>query len=205
MSFLSQIRNSATTAPSTIVFTADGLQNRRQDVQEFWKSLDGPNGSIVTTGHPYRLSGTVWPAAALPVSTRLGHQVTIGLFMDTFVYICIVLLVTHQDPQSSFIPQISLITSWVLVVLSFGFLVYYSHRVARSIQNPDMIVDDLYAAAGGALLPGPGEGTGAVPDDNAILRQAETGAIVSCAKSEYLVEELLEKLAKATWLGCRGA
>jgi uncharacterized membrane protein len=116
-------------------------------------------------------------------------QVTIGLFMATFVYICLVFLVTHQDPQSSFIPQISLITSWVLVVLSFGFLVYYSHRVARSIQNPDMIgaiVDDLYVAAGGAHVSGPGEGTGAPPDDDAILRQAETGALVSCARSGYL-------------------
>src|ERR1700723_844680 len=116
-------------------------------------------------------------------------QVTIGLFMATFVYICLVFLVTHQDPQSSFIPQISLITSWVLVVLSFGFLVYYSHRVARSIQNPDMIgaiVDDLYVAAGGAHVSGPGEGTGAPPDDDAILRQAEAGALVSCARSGYL-------------------
>src|ERR1039457_542910 len=80
-------------------------------------------------------------------------QVCIGLFMGAFVYICLVFLVTHQGQQSTFIPQISLITSWVLVVLSFGFLVYYSHRVARSIQNPDMIgaiVDDLYVAAGGA-------------------------------------------------------
>jgi len=84
-------------------------------------------------------------------------QVTIGMFMGTFVYICLVFLVTHQDPQSAFIPQISLIMAWILVVVSFGFLVYYSHRVARSIQNPDMIgaiVDDLYVAAGGAHLPG---------------------------------------------------
>jgi uncharacterized membrane protein len=116
-------------------------------------------------------------------------QATIGLFMGTFVYICLVFLVTHQDPTSSFIPQISLITSWVLVVFSFGFLVYYSHRIARSIQNPDMIgaiVDDLYAAAGSAHVSGPGEGTGATPDDAAIQRQAETGSTVSCAKSGYL-------------------
>jgi uncharacterized membrane protein len=116
-------------------------------------------------------------------------QVTIGLFMATFVYICLVFLVTHQDPQSTFIPQVSLITSWVLVVLSFGFLVYYSHRVAKSIQNPDMIgaiVDDLYVAAGGAHASGPGEGTGPLPDDEAILRQAETGATVSSANSGYL-------------------
>lgn len=48
------------------------------------------------------------------------------------------------------------------------------------------IVDDLYVAAGRAHVPGTGEGTGAVPDDTAILRRAETGAIVSCAKSGYL-------------------
>jgi uncharacterized membrane protein len=116
-------------------------------------------------------------------------QVTIGLFMATFVYICLVFLVTHQDPESTFIPQISLITSWALVVLSFGFLVYYSHRVAKSIQNPDMIgaiVDDLYVAAGSALLAGPGEGTGTLPDDDAVLQQAATGAVVSCVKSGYL-------------------
>src|SRR6202046_5064468 len=116
-------------------------------------------------------------------------QATIGLFMGTFVYICLVFLVTHQDAQSSFIPQISLITSWALVVFSFGFLVYYSHRVARSIQNPDMIAaiaDDLYVAAGGAHVSGPGEGAGAVPDDAAIQRQAETGMIVSSPKSGYL-------------------
>ncbi len=116
-------------------------------------------------------------------------QVTIGLFMGTFVYICLVFLVTHQDPQSTFIPQVSLITSWALVVLSFGFLVYYSHRVATSIQNPDMIgaiVDDLYVAAGSAHASGPGEGTGPAPDDDAILRQAETGAIVSGVRSGYL-------------------
>jgi uncharacterized membrane protein len=116
-------------------------------------------------------------------------QVTIGLFMGTFVYICLVFLVTHQDPHSSFIPQVSLIVSWVLVVISFGFLVYYSHRVATSIQNPDMIgaiIDDLYVAAGSAHFPGPGEGRGAPPDDAAILRQAETGTTVSCAKSGYL-------------------
>jgi uncharacterized membrane protein len=116
-------------------------------------------------------------------------QVTIGLFMGTFVYICLVFLVTHQDPQSTFIPQVSLIMSWALVVLSFGFLVYYSHRVAKSIQNPDMIgaiVDDLYVAAGSALVSGPGEGIGPVPDNEAVLHQAETGAPVACATSGYL-------------------
>src|ERR1019366_3069239 len=131
-------------------------------------------------------------------------QVTIGMFMGTFVYICLVFLVTHQDPQSTFIPQISLITAWMLVVLSFGFLVYYSHRVAKSIQNPDMIgaiVDDLYVAAGGAHMPGPGEGTGTAPDDAAILRQAETGAIGSRPAQFVLRGEPLAAIVPADNVG----
>jgi uncharacterized membrane protein len=76
-------------------------------------------------------------------------QFTIGLFMATFVYLCLVFLVTHQDAHSTFVPQVSLLTSWLLVVASFGFLVYYSHRIAASIQNPDLIariVDDMAPA-----------------------------------------------------------
>jgi len=115
-------------------------------------------------------------------------QVTIGMFMGTFVYLCLVFLVTHQEPDSAFIPQISLITSWVLVVASFGFLVYYSHRIATSIQNPDLvgrIADDVYPAAASALVCGEGEGSGALPDDVAIAKEAEGGASVPCARSGY--------------------
>ena len=77
-------------------------------------------------------------------------QVCIGLFMAAFIYVFLVFLVTHQDADSTFIPQVSLITSWFLVIAAFGFLVFYSHRVAALIQNPDAIgriVDDLRRAA----------------------------------------------------------
>ncbi len=115
-------------------------------------------------------------------------QVTIGMFMGTFVYICLVFLVTHQDAHSAFIPQISLITSWFLVVASFGFLVYYSHRIASSIQNPDLvgrIADDVYPSAANALVRGSGEGSGAAPDDAAIALEALDGATVACSRSGY--------------------
>jgi hypothetical protein len=44
---------------------------------------------------------------------------------------------------------VSLITNWFLVLGAFGFLAFYSHRVAVLIQNPDAIgriVDDLRRA-----------------------------------------------------------
>jgi uncharacterized membrane protein len=77
----------------------------------------------------------------------------------------------------------------VLVVASFAFLVYYSHRIATSIQNPDMvarIVDDLYPAVVGSHARDKREGTGAPPDDDAILRRAADGASLVCPKSGYL-------------------
>jgi uncharacterized membrane protein len=116
-------------------------------------------------------------------------QVTIGLFMGTFIYVCLCFLVTHQDADSRFVPQICLITSWFLVVGSFAFLVYYSHRIAASIQNPDMIsriADDFYPAVVGSLARAPGEGTGAAPDQASILQRAEAGATVPCPKSGYM-------------------
>jgi uncharacterized membrane protein len=76
-------------------------------------------------------------------------QACIGLFMGAFIYVFLVFLVTHKDERTSFIPQVSLITSWFLVLAAFGFLVFYSHRVAVLIQNPDAIgriVDDLRRA-----------------------------------------------------------
>ena len=116
-------------------------------------------------------------------------QTTIGLFMATFIYICLVFLVTHQDATSRFVPQVSLIMSWFLVVASFAFLVYYSHRIATSIQNPDMIAriaDELYPAVVGSHRREASEGTGPLPDDAAIQREADAGAIVLCPRSGYL-------------------
>ncbi len=66
-------------------------------------------------------------------------QVTIGLFLATFIYILLAYVATRSDGHVVFIPQLTLLTASLLVVLSFGFLVFYSHRIAVSIQNPDMI------------------------------------------------------------------
>jgi uncharacterized membrane protein len=116
-------------------------------------------------------------------------QTTVGLFMATFVYISLCFLVTHEDPTSRFVPQISLITSWVLVVASFGFLVYYSHRIAASIQNPDMIAriaDDLHPAVVRSLELGPHEGRGPAPDDTTVQHLATSGRTLPCPQSGYV-------------------
>jgi uncharacterized membrane protein len=116
-------------------------------------------------------------------------QFTIGLFMGTFVYLCLCFLVTHQDAHTTFIPQISLLTSWVLVVSSFAFLVYYSHRVASSIQNPDLIariVDDLAPELTKSQTRGPGSKVCNVPAEEIVERQIADGGRVTWPASGYV-------------------
>ena len=118
-------------------------------------------------------------------------QATIGLFMATFIYLCLVFLVTHSDAHSTFIPEVSLITSWLLVIASFGFLIYYSHRIAASVQNPDMIahiVDDLRPTVMRAHArrdePGSGEPVGSA----VVAQQIAEGDAVTSKLSGYVQE-----------------
>jgi uncharacterized membrane protein len=118
-------------------------------------------------------------------------QVSIGMFMATFIFLCLVFLVTHEDPHSSFVPQVSLITSWFLVIASFGFLIYYSHRIAVSIQNPDMIariVDSMRPVVIHAHASGPGQGSGEDVGPEAVARQLAEGESVLCKHSGYVQE-----------------
>ena len=116
-------------------------------------------------------------------------QVTIGLFMGTFVFLCLVFLVTHQDEHSTFVPQISLLTSWILVVGSFGFLVFYSHRIATSIQNPDLIarIVDEFAPSLVASRAPTGSPSGGETDASSIVDMRGAASLAS-TKSGYIQE-----------------
>jgi uncharacterized membrane protein len=116
-------------------------------------------------------------------------QACIGLFMGAFIYVFLVFLVTHKDEHTEFIPQVSLITSWVLVLAAFSFLVYYSHRVAELIQNPDAIgriVDDLRRAATLAAPPSVNAPRSQQPDASETKLAISESAPVLSHKSGYL-------------------
>jgi uncharacterized membrane protein len=116
-------------------------------------------------------------------------QFTIGLFMATFVYLCLVFLVTHQEAKSTFIPQVSLITSWFLVIISFGFLVYYSHRIAVAVQNPDLVArisDDLRTALVKYRIEGGQPQPGTAPAPALTNQQLAQGANIISPRSGYV-------------------
>ena len=118
-------------------------------------------------------------------------QVTIGLFLATFIYILLAYVVTRSDSTGVFIPQLTLLTASLLVVVSFGFLVYYSQRIAVSIQNPDMIagiVVDMEKALKYQHKFDRGKAGGAEGNDIAKPDQSGEAGLVRSTRSGYLQE-----------------
>src|SRR5262250_125330 len=73
-------------------------------------------------------------------------QLTIGLFLGSFVHILLSFVVTRQQGERSFVPQLTLMCDVALVITSFVFIVIFSHRIAMSIQTQNVvahIVGDL--------------------------------------------------------------
>ncbi len=115
-------------------------------------------------------------------------QVCIGLFMGAFIYVFLVFLVTHQDQTGTFTPQVSLITSWFVVLGAFSFLVFYSHRVAELIQNPDAIgriVDDIRGVVSQHLTSSPKSGS-EQSDANRLQQHNQSCLPVLSSASGYL-------------------
>jgi len=65
-----------------------------------------------------------------------GNQVVLGVFIATFTYCLLVLRSVHSATQDLeiFVPTPSVTVAILLGLLSIGFLIYYIHHAARSIQ-----------------------------------------------------------------------
>lgn len=76
-------------------------------------------------------------------------QVTIGLFLATFLHSLGAFVVTGQRGNTVFVPQLTVLCSVALVFVSFCYLVVYNNRVAQAIQTNNVlarIIENLYAA-----------------------------------------------------------
>jgi uncharacterized membrane protein len=124
-------------------------------------------------------------------------QLTLGLFMATFVYTLLAFVVTRQQGGRQFVPQLTLCSSVALVVLSFVFLVIFSHRVATSIQTQNVvaaIVADLDAAIiewladSGTHTEPIGAPAAAAELDALLSRCAAEGAVVRASRTGFIQE-----------------
>ena len=129
-------------------------------------------------------------------------QLTIGMFLATFLQILLTFVVTRGAGNRQFVPQLTLATSVLLTVASFGCLVVFSHRVAMSIQTDRVvarIVEDLnrmlatsarlWAGARERVLPAPGTPVSApAQQDLAALdaRCRTEGGVIRATETGYL-------------------
>jgi uncharacterized membrane protein len=79
----------------------------------------------------------------------VGSQVTLGVFVATFVYAVLVLASITNGPGAGFVPHLSITVAEALSLVDVGVLIYFIHHIAKMIQLPEVIASiatDLHQA-----------------------------------------------------------
>jgi uncharacterized membrane protein len=130
----------------------------------------------------------------------LGTQVTLGVFVATFVFAVLALASIRSGPPNEFVPHLTVTMALGAVLVDLGVLIYFIHHVAVSIQLNEVIAGigrDLSRSIdefGGSAVDEPVTPPG--PEDAQLLDVVDRmGAVVDATRSGYLqivaVEELL--------------
>lgn len=127
-----------------------------------------------------------------------GNQVTLGVWVATFVYSVLALgSITSFPHGPDFVPYISITVSEILLVVDVLVLIYFIHHVAKSIQLPEVIAGvarDLISAVD-AEFPDGTDHTGVTGAEDAgtarsvtdlLLLLEEEGVTVPATRSGYL-------------------
>jgi uncharacterized membrane protein len=126
----------------------------------------------------------------------LGNQVTLGVWVGTFVYSVLTLGAISGSSGKTFVPDISITVTEVLLMADVVVLIYFIHHIAKSIQLPQVvasIASDLFKAID-AEFPtetfGSGDGSDHPDQDTALAGLLELldrqGTTVPACTSGYL-------------------
>jgi uncharacterized membrane protein len=70
----------------------------------------------------------------------VGNQLTLGIFVATFVYSVLALVAITSIPhRPDFVPHLSVAVSELLLLVDLAVLIYFIHHIAKSIQLPEVI------------------------------------------------------------------
>jgi len=122
-----------------------------------------------------------------------GNQMTLGVFVATFVYSVLALGSITGLPGGDFVPHLSITVAEALLLVDLGVLIYFIHHIAKSIQLPEVIAGiacDLSRAIDAEFPKHAGDGEHDRDDltDVAALGEllAHPGAVVTAKHSGYL-------------------
>lgn len=67
-----------------------------------------------------------------------SNQIVLGTFVGVFAY-CLVVLRTIRGGESEFVPAIAVLGAVLLAIMAIGFLIYFIHHIAESIQASQIV------------------------------------------------------------------
>lgn len=79
----------------------------------------------------------------------VGNQLTLGVWVATFVYAVLTLGSISSSASQTFVPYISITVTEALLMADVVVLIYFIHHIAKSIQLPEVVANiagDLFRA-----------------------------------------------------------
>jgi uncharacterized membrane protein len=123
----------------------------------------------------------------------VGNQITLGIFVGTFVYSVLALGSITGLPGGDFVPHLTITVAEGLLLVDVAVLVYFIHHIAKSIQLPEVIagiardlrhsIDAEFPQRRSSVGRGEGEPTGIPPE---VVESLRRGAEVEASESGYL-------------------
>jgi uncharacterized membrane protein len=132
-----------------------------------------------------------------------GNQLTLGVFIATFVYCLLVLGTVREGAEDGswdvFIPHLSLLTTLALAIGSICMLIYFFHHIPESIdiQHLTTEIGGSFRAKVTALFDEENEGSDPVPEEawNQRVRGRDCHEVRPCLNG-YILSINVQKLAK---------
>jgi uncharacterized membrane protein len=124
----------------------------------------------------------------------VGNQLTLGVFVATFVYSVLALCSITSLPGGDFVPHLSITVAEMLLLIDLAVLIYFIHHIAKSIQLPEVIASiasDLGRAVN-AEFPRRVDASGErraderSKDSLVVELQGARGAVIAARQSGYL-------------------
>ena len=127
----------------------------------------------------------------------LGTQLTLGIFVASFVYAVLALgSITDSGPHGPFVPHLSVTISEALMFVDIAVLIYFIHHIAVTIQLPEVIariagdlsraIDEAFPDSIAGGNPGWNEATQGPSAAELVALLDEEGLVVPAIRSGYL-------------------
>jgi uncharacterized membrane protein len=68
------------------------------------------------------------------------NQTVLGVFVGVFAYCLVVIRTIHDDGEDmTFVPSLSVLVAFLLALMAMGFLIYFIHHIAQSLQSSTLV------------------------------------------------------------------